>query len=154
MTADLVARLRQRHQDSVIPEIASIYSNAADRIEDLEDRLTTLRESFTALTTSPEGECAFCGYPDRRHRAVDVQLGQAIAGDDLDSIAADYDLTITRMLQIWQSVLDGAIEQVLTLAPIVDAAHNYRAQMSTGTTRTVQAARRHLFDLLAEHRPQ
>lgn len=100
----------------------------------------------------PESKCAFCGYTDRRHRTVETQLGAAIAGDDLDSIAADYNLTVPRMLQIWQSVLDGAIDQVLTLNPIVDAAHNYRAQMTTGDIRTVQGARRHLFDLLAEHR--
>lgn len=52
MTADLVKRLREHHQTVPIPGIASIYSNAADRLEALEAdvvRLTAERDALKAL---------------------------------------------------------------------------------------------------------
>ncbi len=47
----------------------------------------------------PSGVCAFCGYPDRRHRLWDMVLSRFKAGETLQDLATDYDYTRDQMEQ-------------------------------------------------------
>ncbi len=38
------------------------------------------------------GPCAFCGYPDARHRVADEVVDRTKAGDPLDMVLAEFGL--------------------------------------------------------------
>jgi hypothetical protein len=40
------------------------------------------------------GSCAFCGNNDARHRVFDSIVGRFQAGDDIESIAFDFDFPV------------------------------------------------------------
>lgn len=40
-----------------------------------------------------QGPCAFCGFPDKRHRVLDSIVGRYRAGDSAKSIGPDFNLT-------------------------------------------------------------
>ena len=41
----------------------------------------------------PAGPCAFCGYPDKRHRMWDMIRGRFAAGESIADLAKDYGQT-------------------------------------------------------------
>ena len=42
----------------------------------------------------PRGPCAFCGFHDARHRIFDTIIDSHNAGQSVDSIASEYELSI------------------------------------------------------------
>lgn len=53
--------------------------------------------------------CAFCGGPDSRHRVVDAQMERFIAGESMESVAADWDVTPVEMVKDWSKAYGRAL---------------------------------------------
>jgi hypothetical protein len=41
----------------------------------------------------PAGPCLVCGGPDKRHRVIDAIVGRHAAGETIEALAQDYDLS-------------------------------------------------------------
>lgn len=50
-------------------------------------------ETWAAAIGPHRGKCGLCGCPDARHRIADAMVSRYLAGDDLQLIANDYDVT-------------------------------------------------------------
>lgn len=50
-------------------------------------------DTWNAVIGPPRGRCGLCGCPDARHRIADAMVSRYLAGDDLQLIADDYDVT-------------------------------------------------------------
>ena len=58
---------------------ARTYLDAAGRFRDALDALGPYR-----------GACGLCGHPDARHRQADAITGGLLAGDDIETVVAEY----------------------------------------------------------------
>lgn len=47
-----------------------------------------------ALFGPPAGPCAFCGLPDRRYRLLEAVAENVRAGDEIATVAADYEVGV------------------------------------------------------------
>lgn len=51
-------------------------------------------------------ECAFCGFPDSRHRVVDAIRERQAAGEPLEEVLHDYGWSLQRLLETEQAIAE------------------------------------------------
>jgi hypothetical protein len=55
--------------------------------------MTDLEYASAPHSSPPAGDCAFCGYPDKRHRMWDVLADLFVSGESIAWIAEQYRMT-------------------------------------------------------------
>lgn len=53
-----------------------------------------------------QGPCAICGGKYAAHRTIDSQMGRVAAGDHIESVADDYDMTVPEMVETWIALME------------------------------------------------
>ena len=65
--------------------------------------MTEIDVTFTEIHQAiiKQGPCAFCGAKYAAHRVVDAQMERVAAGDHIESVAEDHDITVQEMVSFW-----------------------------------------------------
>jgi hypothetical protein len=58
----------------------------------MSEHMERIRDAL-AMFGPPAGACAFCALPDKRHRLLEAVAENVRAGDSVESVADDYDVS-------------------------------------------------------------
>ncbi len=53
-----------------------------------------------------QGPCRICGQGYAAHRMIDTMMERTAAGDAIESVAEDYDMSVGDMVTLWCALVD------------------------------------------------